>query len=165
MIFLLTFACLPIVLQARGASVEDIETAYIYNFAKFIQWPDERNNRLRICVLGENSFEKKLAKLNSKALKDRKIEVKKVADIGQVHACEMLILPPLPEEMLHKITKVAQKEHILTISNQDSYAKKGVMINFYIEKKKVRFAINHRSIKKAGIRVSSKLLRVAKVVE
>ncbi len=163
-IFLLTLLLSP-ALRAGGASVEDIETAYIYNFAKFIEWPERQSARLRVCVLGEGNLGQKLAALNRKSLKKKRIEVSKIEDIVQAGTCDMLVLPDLSPLELKKINALARKHHIVTVSNRDAYARKGVMINFFIEKKRVRFAINHRSVKEAGIRVSSKLLRVAKVVE
>ncbi len=152
---------------ADEAKIKDIQTAYIYNFAKFIKWPSDIKNRdsFNVCIYGDADFEGKLNKLDQKPLGKKKISVSRVDTKEEIQNCQMLILPSVGDSKLAELTAWAKKHHIVTISDTEGYANRGVMINFYLENKKVRFEINHQKAKNANINISSKLLRVAKVVK
>lgn len=152
---------------ADEAKIKDIQTAYIYNFAKFIKWPNnvDKSDSFNVCIYGDADFEGKLDKLSQKSLGNKKIFVLRVNTKEEIQNCQMLILPSVGDSKLAELIAWAKKHHIVTISDTKGYASQGVMINFYLENKKVRFEINHQKAKNAKINISSKLLRVAKVVK
>ncbi len=152
---------------ADGAKIKDIQTAYIYNFAKFIKWPATiaKSDSFHVCIYGDADFDGRLDKLNQKSLGKKKISVLRVDKKEEIQSCQILVLPSLEDSKLTELIAWAKKHHIVTISDTNGYAAQGVMINFYLENKKVRFEINHNEAKNAKITISSKLLRVAKVVK
>lgn len=152
-------------LHSEQASVHDIQTAYIYNFAKFIKWSQKKQQKnLKICVLGESALGEHLQKLSRKTVKQKEIRVQHISQVAEAKTCHMLIVPELSGTKLAEVVKLAQKYHIVTISDHPDVSQEGVVINFFIDRKKVRFAINNQIAKASGIKISSKLLRVAKVV-
>lgn len=161
LLFLSISAC------ANEAKIKDIQTAYIYNFAKFIKWPSDvkKSDTFNVCIYGDADFEGKLNELNQRMLGKKKISVLRVHTKEEIQNCQMLILPSVGDSKLDELTAWAKKHHIVTISDTEGYANRGVMINFYQDRKKVRFEINHQEAKNANINISSKLLRVAKVVK
>jgi hypothetical protein len=54
--------------------------------------------------------------------------------------------------------------NVLTVSDERGFAQQGVGINFYTEEDKVRFEINQDAVNRSGLRISSKLLSLAKIV-
>lgn len=76
----------------------------------------------------------------------------------------MLFISGSEEENLARIVKTINGALVLTIGDSEGFAKKGVMINFYMENKRVRFEINPKAAMHAGLRISSKLLRIARIV-
>lgn len=154
-------------LRADAPSREyQLKAAFIYNFAQFIEWPDKAfakaNSPIVITVLGDNPFGNVLDQVTKgKQIRGREIVVhyeKNPANIGQTHI--LFIGAPHnqnPGQILGGLNGV------LTIADTDNFSGAGGMIRFFSEENKLRFEINTKATDKAGIKVSAKLLQLAKV--
>ncbi len=79
--------------------------------------------------------------------------------------CEVLFISGSQEKKLTEILQRLEGAPVLTIGDTDTYARRGVMINFFIEGNKIRFKINLNQAKRAGLNISSRLLKLAVILE
>lgn len=146
----------------------EVKAAFIYNFAKFIEWPDGKSREARgainVCVVGKDPFGPALAAIEGKTVRDRKIRITRDPSLQNATRCDILFVGSSEEERLTRILEALGNSGILTIGDTEGFAQKGVMINFYVENRTVRFEINPKAAVRTGLRISSNLLRIAKIV-
>ena len=80
-------------------------------------------------------------------------------------SCHILFISALEKERVASILKFLKSSCILTISDIEGFAQSGGIINFVIEENKVRFEINIDAANRAGIKISSKVLKLAKIIK
>jgi hypothetical protein len=147
-----------------------LKAGFIYNFTKFITWPDEVNRTMRkkgltLCVLGQDPFGPILETL-SKKLKDRDVtlHIKRPASSQYLSQCNIVFISASENGRLKNILSRYTGSPILFIGDTKEYGRQGVGINFYIDSNKIRFEINANSLKKRNIRIGSELLDIAKII-
>jgi len=155
--------------ENRIPSDNEVKSAYIYNFAKFVEWPQgnlpDQNGNIDVCVLGNEQLGHHLAAVEGKSVRDKKIRFKRNPSIENIKDCEILFIGRSEKGHLDRILDAVQGSAILTIADSDGFARKGVMIKFFMENKNVRFEINLRSVSRSGLRISSNLLRISRIVQ
>jgi len=166
-IALATLIAAPPTRAADAPSREfQLKAAYIYNFAQFIEWPErafaKADSPLVITVLGDSPFGNALDQVTKgRAVRGHEITVRYVQQpnaVGQTHI--LFVAPPHsqnPAEILRGLNGV------LTIADSDSFMTAGGLIRFFSEDNKLRFEINATAAEKGGLKVSAKLLQLAKV--
>ena len=146
-----------------------IKAVFIYNFAKFVEWPAEEppkpDNILTLCVLGDDPFGANFNVIKGKTIKGRTVESKTIMSIEKAKNCDCLFISDSEKNNLAKILGELKDHKVLTISDMDGFLEAGGIIQFVLEKSKVRFLINMGAAKRAGFKVSSKLLELAKKVK
>ena len=150
---------------ADNISEYTIKAAFIYNFARFTEWPDE-SDELKVCVYGDDPFGPTIDKLNGEKIKGRTIEVVRTKAINDVKSCHIAFLNIIPPErrLFARALRDIQGASVLTISDAEGVIDFGVMIGLRIDNDKVAFDVNHTVAKASNIGISAKLLRLAKVV-
>ncbi|MFA7242313.1 MAG: YfiR family protein [Sulfuricellaceae bacterium] len=144
----------------------DLKAAFIFQIAKFVEWP-AGSAPPRLCVLGGNPFGAALEALRGKPSPspERKMEVT-LLDMGaDIRECSMLFIASPAERHLERIVAISRGAGILTIGDTEGFAKRGAMVNFYLENGKVRFEINLDVARQGGLKISSKLLSLARIVD
>jgi YfiR/HmsC-like len=155
----------PAAAAAPSASEYDVKAAFLYNFTKFVDWPPEAfpdPNSLRICVLGEDPFGKSLQAVTDEQVGGHKLIVTRTESLAKPAGCQILFISRSERERVRQILAAVKDTPVLTVGDTQGFADDGVIINFVLEGSKVRFEINTRSADRAGIRISSKLLQLAK---
>ena len=150
--------------QAREVSLEyRLKAAYILNFTKFIEWPPEAGNGpFRLCLAVQNPFEEELqAIVRDETADARPIEVRVIGTPEP--GCDVLFVPEAAPAA--PFLQAARNAPTLTIGESPRFAAQGGVINFVLEQGSVRFQINAREAERAGLRVSSHLLRLARTPE
>lgn len=150
--------------MAAPASEYDVKAAFIYNFAKFVDWPGRVGGEIRLCVIGRDPFGGILDSVKGRPVQDRKLDVRYLDSAANLAECQMAFISASQDKNLEKIVSQARSHGVLVISDNEGYAKRGAMINLYVEDGKVRFEINLSSIEASGLKVSSKLLSLARLV-
>ncbi len=171
------FAGLLLILQAFPAHAESdnsreytIKAGFIYNFTKFIQWPEVvqesiENQGLKFCIAGEDPFGKALDGF-SKALEEnnRDLVITKGVSPKQSATCHILFIDSSVSGQLEQYLDNVKEKPTLVISDIPGFGEKGVAINFVIRRNKTRFEINPYAVKKSGIKISSELLKLGILV-
>lgn len=164
---LLVLAPPPLYAQGHAPGEYDLKAAFIYRIAGFVDWPGKpaAGAPLRVCVLGGNPFGPALDALRGRVLGDRPIEVRVSDATDSLKDCHVLFVAAGAEKHLGRVAVLAREAGIFTVGDTEGFARRGVMLNFYIERDSVRFEINRDVARTSGIRLSSKLLSLARIVE
>jgi hypothetical protein len=154
--------------RADGPSREyQLKAAFIYNFAQFVEWPDQAFSDAKapivITVLGDNPFDTALEQVTrGKTVRGREIVIRcarAAADVGRTH-----ILFIAPSESAHAPQVLGGLQgQVLTIAESENFAAIGGVIRFFSEDNKLRFEINTSAVQRAGLKVSAKLLQLARI--
>lgn len=161
-IFLFCAAWLSPGYAAEPIKEYDVKAVFLYNFAKFVEWPDAVVGQVRLCLLGVSPFGKAFDALRGQPVKDRRFDVTAIDSPSAVSGCNMVFVPYSQEKNLDKVLSRARGNGVLVISDSEGFAQRGAMINLYVEDEKVRFEINLHAIESSGLKVSSKLLTLGK---
>ena len=146
----------------------EVKAAFIYNVAKFVEWPDERasdaRNTINFCVFGADPFGKTLSSIEGRIVRGKKMQTKPVRSLREARDCHMLFISASEKEQLPRILATVKGLPVLTIADASGFAQQGVMINFYMEQNKVRFEVNEDKAKDSKLSISSQLLKLARIV-
>jgi hypothetical protein len=145
-----------------------VKAAFIFNFAQFTEWPDNAfasaNSPFVIGVIGSDPFDGALEQvIVNKTLHDRPVVVKYIKSLDGIPDCSLLFVPASEETRLNDIFDKIASRPILTIGETERFPWMGGTIQFYLEDNKLRFEINPESVAKAQLRISSKLMKLAKI--
>ena len=157
--------------QADSLTIKEyqVKAAFLYNFAKFIQWPANAfpDEYTPICIgtLGHDPFGAVLDGLAAKTVQGRPLEIRRFARIQDIDFCHILFINPAEHEQLFVLLATLEGRSMLTVSEIDQFAQAGGMVNFVVRDKKIRFEINPLSAEQAGLKISSKLLQLATIIE
>ena len=155
--------------EELSVSEYQIKAAFLYNFVKFIEWPASAfkgtHSDLYLCVLGDDPFGTALDRtISGKIVNGRTLAVKRSGRLQDLKDCHLMFLSSSERDRLTKILDVLAGSSVLTVGDTDQFALLGGMINLYVEESKVRFEINPHAAERSGLKISSKLLKLAKIV-
>ena len=151
--------------RSAGTSEYDVKAAFLYDFAKFIEWPSNTfastNAPLLIGVYGKNPFHNRLASVVHGLIVDGHPVITRSVSFNQLGNCQILFICASEEKNLNAILRKLDGSSVLTVmENMDPY-KSGIMINFIKEDDEVHFEINDAAAKRVRLKISSKLLNLA----
>ena len=143
-----------------------IEARYITQFPRFVNWPDSSfaspKSPIVVGVIGQDPFGIDLDKaVQGQKIKERYLVVRRVQNVQTLGKCHVLYLGSIDTEERNRILENLAEEAILTISNDDDFLKFGGMIALFVEEKHVRFNIDQEAVQHAGLRMSSRLLKLS----
>jgi hypothetical protein len=145
-----------------------VKVAYVYNFLKFIEWPGEERNAasapIRICMVGTDPIRTMLGELSIRKIRERQIQVEHIKDLKALHACHLVYISRSEETALPQVLHQIEGVPVLSVSDIPQFAHKGGMIGFATEDSRVKIEINQSSVRQAGLKVSAKLLEIARIV-
>jgi hypothetical protein len=147
-----------------------IKAAYLYQFARYVEWPPNafanETAPLIIGVLGTDPFGGVLDEIaRSKRIEGHTIVIRRFASMADYTPCHILFIASSvsPEEKAAAIQK-ARGSAVLLVGEEPGFADEGGMINFFMDENKIRFEINTENAKQDRLKISSKLLSLAKIV-
>jgi hypothetical protein len=152
--------------SAQTASEYDVKAAFLYNFTKFVEWPPgafpDESGQLKVCVLGDNPFGKNLESLIAgEEVQGRKLQLWQMDILHSADFCHILFISQSERARISEVLAAVRDSPVLTVSETDGFLEKGGTINFKIQESKVRFEINPGAAERGGLKMSSKLLRLA----
>lgn len=152
-------------LSAEDLSEAQIKTAYLYNFAKFAEWPAEAlpaNAELLLCVVGSNVLDGTLESLNGRSIGTHSLRV-----VSQSYAnlaltgCHLLFIGASEQQRFLVILKTLGNAPTLSVSDIEEFAAKGGGIGLLLRDNKVLFEVNLEPIRSAGLHLPGQLLNIA----
>ena len=161
----------PLILHAQVASPTEyaVKAAFLYNFAKFVEWPPEAFKKsgesFIVGILGEDPFEKdQEVGLNGKDVQDKKLVFKRLSSLQEATGCHVVFISASEQERLDTILRQLQGTPVLTVSDMKKFIQRGGMVGFILESDKVGFNINRTVAESTGLKISSQLLRLARTI-
>jgi hypothetical protein len=160
-----------------------IKAAFLYNFIKFVDWPQEKmpNNDepIIIGIVNADGFTKAFDPIKGKKIKDKDVIIKEFKSleklkegtdewnqqIDEFKKCHILLFHNCSDKkVLGQALAVMAGLPVLTVGHAEEFLESGGNINFLLEDKKVRFEVNLPQVKRNDLKISSKLLKLAKRV-
>lgn len=149
----------------RSAEEYALKAAYLYQFTHFISWPANTvpPHYFNICLLGDNPFGSALDNLQQEARKGKQVKTLRVETAAELEICQVLYISASESQRRDALLgEVTRQPNMLTVSDMAGFAGAGGMIQFVMEGKHVRFAINIEAATQAGLDISSKLIRLSR---
>lgn len=147
-----------------------IKAAFLYNFGRYIIWPEssyaDRRAPFVIGVLGTDRLGASLDEIAAnKQIEGRPIAVRRFATMADYKPCHVLFVAAgTPPAQRTEALLAVRRGGVLLVGEEAGFAQQGAMVNFFIEHNKVRFEINAAAAERATLKISSKLLGLAKIV-
>jgi len=147
-----------------------VKLAFLYNFSKFIEWPagSFRSPRapLTICIVGRDPFSPEIeGDLRTRMVGGHPVEVLTLKLSDALQGCHMVFIPATEKDQAGRIVGNLKGSSALTVGETEGFAVLGGIINFTVEGNKVHFEVNPLAAQRAGLKISSKLLSLAKIVK
>lgn len=155
--------------RAQTTDEYHVKAAFIYNFAKFVEWPPQafkgRADPITICILGKDPFGDALTQaVNGKAIEGKPFFVREIPDAQHAAGCHILFIVGSERKRLRSILDALRGAAVLTVGETDGFASEGGIINFKIDAGRVRLQINIDAAEHARLSISSKLLSLSEIV-
>ena len=166
----LTVAFLAAPAAARAATDPSsdvaIKAAFLYNFAKFTDWPElPATAPLTICVMGDARIAAALLEtVRSQRISGHPIETIAMGGDGQAEPCGVLYVATKEIRRAAALLNTLKTLRILTVSDSQGFAQSTGVVEFFVENGHMRFFINTDAAGRSGLRLSSRLLGLATIV-
>ena len=155
--------------MAQTATEDQVKAAFVFNFVKFVEWPDAAfasgNSSLAICTLGHSATTDELqAIVHDKVIDGRKLEVQRLHAPEDVKRCQVVFVANSAAKQQKKLIEAAVGRPILLVAETPGFARAGGTIDLFVEKGRVGFEVNVTVAVSADLKISSKLLVLARIV-
>jgi len=150
--------CFTMTFNANGQeAITKIQSLYLYNFAKYIQWSNP-GDKFIIGIFADNVSYKQLeAVLKNRKVGTQAIEVKKLSDASESSSCHIVFVDNSYSSTVKKIQESADLNNTLLVTAKDM-TDRGAAISFVLKDSKLKFKINQDACRASGLQVSNNLL-------
>jgi hypothetical protein len=153
----------------QRAGEYQVKAAFLYNFAKYVQWPAEapavQAGTFVITILGDDPFGPSLDEtLRGKTIDRLKVVVRRAGSPEELRASQIVFISESQRGQLPEILKRLEGAPTLTVAEMDDFAERGGVIGFRMDGDRVRLDINPSAAARARLRISSELLKLARIV-
>ncbi|MEO8678408.1 MAG: YfiR family protein [Vicinamibacterales bacterium] len=152
--------------DTAAQDVADVKAAFVYNFAKFTEWPAlPPGAPIAVCVAGSNQIASTLREtIRGRNIDGHALVVSIPQDSTTWRGCHLLFITEAEAGRAAAGLAALKRLPVLTVSDSKGFATSGGIIELYLEDGKMRFAINAEAAGVAGLRISSRLLGLARIV-
>ncbi|SCY80395.1 YfiR family protein [Desulfoluna spongiiphila] len=158
----------PAPLLAEPATESRIKAAYLLNFARFVTWPEAAFDNsvapIVLCVLGDDPIDSALPTIQYKRVQNRPLEIHHIGSLKDLPRCHMLFVGETTPSPVQQVLSALGNRPVLTVSSQPGFSSRGGMLTFIETDNKIRFEVNLSTTRTAGLAISSRLLKLARVV-
>ena len=156
-------------LDADGPTEYQVKAAFLFNFAKYVEWPKgtfrDAAAPIVVGIIGEDPFGRALDDaLDGKLVDGRRLVPRRFEDAASARSAQIVFVSQGEEEHLARILEALSGASIMTVSDMERFAERGGVAGFYHEGNRVRFCVNVTSAAKADLKISSQLLKLARIV-
>lgn len=148
-----------------------MQALYLFNFAKFIEWPakalPEKQTPIRLCIYGEKPSElrQSVGSIEGKVVQGRELVIRRNATLNELNDCQIVFVPGSEERWLSEVLRVAHAASALTVSDMEDFVESGGGVGLFMIDHQIRFEFNLDATQAAQLKVSSQLLKLAKAVK
>jgi len=146
-----------------------LKAAFLYNFAKFVEWPGDAfagpADPLRFCVLGDDLVGEELDRLlRGKTIANRPLVARRLKGVAEAQHCHVLFIAAEEQGRMRELPGAVRGASVLTVGENNTFIAWGGVINLLLEDEQLRFEVSLRAAGEARLKISSKLLALARAV-
>lgn len=151
---------------APTSEIQALTVAFLYNFMKLSEWPDEAvGNELILCVTQARDFGHELDSISGREIQDKTLKVKQLIPGDDPLKCQLLFLPSEEKPLrMQEWLKAIENAPVLSVSDVDGFLDQGGMIALASDGNRLQFEVNLERIENLGIKMSSQILQIARAV-
>ncbi|HWI16412.1 MAG TPA: YfiR family protein [Vicinamibacterales bacterium] len=144
-----------------------IKAVYLLNFARFTEWPAGAvKGPLTLCVLGDPDVAASLDSLiGDRTINGRDVSVARIETFRIVRSCHVLFVSGDDPARASDALDAVASQHVFTVGEGELFARTGGVAALFTEDSRPRFGINPEALNRAGLRVSSKMLGLARLIK
>ena len=152
--------------QAQEREKHELHSMMIYNFLKYIQWPESANSgQFVIGVMGDDDVYNTLNDwYGGKERMGKSLQVKKLSSTSEAKDCQLVYIGSTASSRFDAIQSVVANNPILLVTDKNGLGEKGSGINFRIVNNRLKFELNQNSLNASHLKVSSQLAAMAIVI-
>ena len=155
--------------QASEFEEYAVKAAYLYHFAKYVEWPPETFATaaapLTVCIAGADPFGDALTTLLGKQVENHPVEVRYLPGATGLEQCHLVFVSRAAQDQVKALLAKLARLPIVTVSDIDGFAEAGGMIGLVEAELRIRFRINLSAARQARLKLSSQLLKLATIVD
>lgn len=145
-----------------------VRAAFIYNFAKFVEWPAHTFASgaapLHLCALSGSNKAARLDLIDGRSAQGHPIVLQWISNAQQAGGCQILYLTRADIASHRQLMPAIQHWPILTIGENEAFINQGGMVALFVDRDHVRFSINQSAAQVSGLKISARLLQLARTV-
>lgn len=146
-----------------------VKAAMVYNMAKYVEWPGESfagsAAPLTVCSIGRGPFASALEQYQGKTALGHPIVLKRLSPGDEPGECHVLVISGIEKRYLPGILEQAKRKPVLSVSDMPEFAQAGGVIGLVEQQGKVRFEVNLKAARLSRVRISSQLLKLARIIK
>lgn len=148
-----------------GLSSVEVKAAFLYNFAKFAEWPSRpASESIAICIVGDEPVAVVLAEtVRGKSIDGHPLDIAQPLDSAAWPGCAVLFIADAQTARSGLGLRGIKALPVLTVSDGKDFSHTGGMIEFYVDRGQMRFLVNVDTVERSGLHLSSRLLGLAKI--
>jgi hypothetical protein len=153
----------------EGSVEYPVKLAFLYNFTKFVDWPSDSYRDpgapFVFCIVGADPFGRDIEEeLQTRRVGGHSIQLKTLRSNDTLNICHMIFIPVSEEGQAARIVKGLKGSSTLTVGETEGFAALGGIINLTVESSRLHFEVNLLGAERARLRISAKMLTLAKIV-
>jgi hypothetical protein len=161
--------CLSGAAQSGQPGEYGVKAAFLFNFTKFVAWPDDsfrdRRSPIVLGIIGEDPFDADTEHfVVAQMAQGRPIALRKYRFGDNLRSCHLLFISASERQHVAQILATLQDASVLTVSDIDGFAEAGGVMQFVMQDNRVHFVVNLDAATQGKLRVSAKLLALARVI-
>ncbi len=168
-LWLLVFLMAPCPVPAESVEEYTAKAALAFHFARYTDWPEVPGaampEALRVCVVGEKTLVEAFQRIGGRRVGDRHIQVEALRRGDEPGNCQLIYIDSRDRRSISPLLASVRDLPILTIGEIPGFTDYGGIINLYRSGDKLRFEVSLKAAKRANLAISSRLLRLARVLE
>jgi hypothetical protein len=148
--------------NANSVAEYRVKAAYIYNFAKYVDWPGDEGKPFRVCTAGKDDLGGALSALDRRTAQGREIQVRRDVALEQLKECQIAFVGDTDGKLLNQVMRQLNGSPVLVVSDLRQAADSGVHILLQATDDRVEFDVNLATMQKANLKASSQMLKLAR---
>lgn len=148
---------------AGNASKEDlVKAAYLYQFSKFIKWPEDPGLIITIGVIGDEPMASEFGAMDGKLSQGKSVVFMEVTSLEELRdCCDLIYIDSIQDKLVDDVLNTLSASPVLTVNDTEHFIQQGGMIRFIRKGTKLKFQVNLESAQQAGLKISSEMLKAA----
>ncbi len=149
--------------EPHNVSASKLKAAFVFHLFHFTSWPDSSTPSWKVCAWPGYAGIDELQSIHGKKVRAKEVEVSRCSSQTCDSDCHIVLLPDYQTEASVSYLKQISTAPVLTMTNETSELADDARIHFFHDQRQLRMAIDYQATEKAGIQISSRLLRLMRV--